>query len=368
MTVDSKLIEMSRRYGSDPDMVLAGGGNTSYKTKEYLTVKASGYPLSTIDDSGFVMLDRGLLKLMWHKTYADEEKERETQVLTDLMASRCFGEVNRPSVESQLHDLFPYQYVLHVHPAKVNGLTCSIEGESWTNSRLAQQAVWVEATKPGYILAMTCQKISQEHQKTTGQFPKIMILENHGIFFSADTVDEIDQLVTLVFDTIQEDLHTAPDFTKEPFDEPLVNQVHQILDKVFPENAIFFDRFHSLVELVADERSVQPIMKPFTPDHIVYCRHEPLFCTSQTLQATLEAYREKNAVLPRIILIQHLGMFSAAETAASAKVARVLFLDQIKIAYYARSFGGIKPMKSEHIEFIRNWEVEHYRAKMESKS
>ena len=34
-----KLAEMSNRYGSNPEYVLAGGGNTSYKDENYLYVK-----------------------------------------------------------------------------------------------------------------------------------------------------------------------------------------------------------------------------------------------------------------------------------------------------------------------------------------
>ena len=34
------LVDISRHYGSDPDYVIAGGGNTSYKEGHYLWVKA----------------------------------------------------------------------------------------------------------------------------------------------------------------------------------------------------------------------------------------------------------------------------------------------------------------------------------------
>lgn len=368
MTIDRQLIEMSRKYGSDPEMVLAGGGNTSHKTAEILTVKASGYPLGTIDETGFVQLDRGLLKRLWEKSYGDDEKEREAEVLADLMASRRLGDHNRPSVESQLHDLFPYRYVLHIHPAKVNGLTCSIQGKQWTETHFSHQAVWIEATKPGYILATVCQRLSQEHQARTGKFPQLLILENHGVFFSADSVTEIDMLVKQLFDALQKDLITAPDFTKLAVDESLVDPVRHLLTSVYPENAIFFDRFNSLVPLIQDEKSVLPILKPFTPDHIVYCRHEPLFTTFAELDDALKSYQTRNAVLPRIILIRGLGMFSVAESTEKAKTARDLFLDQIKIAIYAQNFGGFKPLQSDLVDFIRNWEVEHYRAKMEKKS
>ena len=36
------LVEFSRKYGSDPELVLAGGGNTSMKENGVLYVKGSG--------------------------------------------------------------------------------------------------------------------------------------------------------------------------------------------------------------------------------------------------------------------------------------------------------------------------------------
>ncbi len=43
-----KLVEVSRKYGSDDRFVIAGGGNTSFKTVDRLWVKASGHALSLI--------------------------------------------------------------------------------------------------------------------------------------------------------------------------------------------------------------------------------------------------------------------------------------------------------------------------------
>ena len=53
MSEIEKLVEVSRKYGSDDRYVIAGGGNTSFKTAERLWVKASGHALATIDEDGF---------------------------------------------------------------------------------------------------------------------------------------------------------------------------------------------------------------------------------------------------------------------------------------------------------------------------
>ena len=57
-----QLIEVSRRYGADSRFVIAGGGNTSFKTADRLWVKASGHALATITEDGFAVLDRAKLR------------------------------------------------------------------------------------------------------------------------------------------------------------------------------------------------------------------------------------------------------------------------------------------------------------------
>ena len=147
------LAAMSNKYGANPEYVLAGGGNTSFKSADRLWIKGSGTALATIKPEDFVVLERNLLNEMWTADYPAEEAAREAAVLQDMMDARIKGETRRPSVETLLHDLFPQEYILHVHPAIVNGITCSVEGAA-AMKRLFPDAVWVDACKPGYILAL----------------------------------------------------------------------------------------------------------------------------------------------------------------------------------------------------------------------
>ena len=105
------LAAMSNKYGADPEFVLAGGGNTSFKSEDRLWVKGSGTALATIRPQDFVVLERPLLAQMWSAQYPEEEAQREAAVLSDMMNARVRGENRRPSVETLLHDLFPQKYV-----------------------------------------------------------------------------------------------------------------------------------------------------------------------------------------------------------------------------------------------------------------
>ena len=78
------LAAMSNKYGADPAYVLAGGGNTSYKSADRLWVKGSGTALATIKAEDFVVLERNKLDQMWSVAYPEEEAAREAAVLAEL--------------------------------------------------------------------------------------------------------------------------------------------------------------------------------------------------------------------------------------------------------------------------------------------
>ena len=67
------LADMSNKYGSDSEYVLAGGGNTSFKNDEFLFIKGSGTALATIKPDEFVKMERALLNEIRTKKYSDVE-------------------------------------------------------------------------------------------------------------------------------------------------------------------------------------------------------------------------------------------------------------------------------------------------------
>jgi len=66
------LLGLSHYYGSKPEYVLAGGGNTSVKMGDRLLVKASGYSLATIGPEGIVELDRPALQALLESTLSTD--------------------------------------------------------------------------------------------------------------------------------------------------------------------------------------------------------------------------------------------------------------------------------------------------------
>jgi len=354
------LADMSNKYGSNPEFVLAGGGNTSFKNDELLFIKGSVTALATIKPDEFVRMERALLNEIRTKKYSEVEAECEAEVLEDMMNARVKGETRRPSVETVLHDLMEYKYVLHLHPATVNGITCSKSGEA-TIKRLFPDAIWVANSKPGYTLAMLCLKTIEAAKAEKGACPNLIFLENHGVFFAADTTEELDVIVADVMGKIKAEIKAEPDFTPVEYDVDKVTAVAPVLRMLTGDgeaSSVIFSTSKAVLDY-------DPATKSFTPDHIVYCKASPLvLADGDDIKEKYDAYVQANGYKPKIAYYVGLGMFAMADTYKNAKTAEIVFRDAIKISVFAQSFGGISTMPDWLETFIINWEVESYRAKV----
>ena len=364
-----ELAAMSNRYGSDSRYVLAGGGNTSFKDEKHLYIKGSGTALATIRPEEFVVMERAGVSAIMSASYPESDKEREAAALSDLMDARVRGETRRPSVETPLHNLFPFAYVLHTHPTLVNGLTCGKDAEALT-AELFPEAVWVPLTKPGYVLAVACNKALAAYKAAHGKDAQVLILQNHGIFVAADTVKEIDAIMADVMAKLEARVTEQPDLTDAAYDRALVASIAPAIRMVWgdgvPASVTFFAN-NLVLSLVKDRASFSAIAEPCSPDHIVYCKAHPLFVESteaEDIAAAMKEYRDVNGYMPKIVAVQGLGMFAVGKNRKDALTAKALILDMAKISVYAKFFGGVNALPAWFTDFIVNWETESYRSSL----
>jgi rhamnose utilization protein RhaD (predicted bifunctional aldolase and dehydrogenase)/NAD(P)-dependent dehydrogenase (short-subunit alcohol dehydrogenase family) len=366
-----KLREMSNKYGSNPEYVLAGGGNTSFKDSEYLYVKGSGTSLATITESGFVKLERSKLNQIFTNTYPKDDDEREAAVLKDMMNARVEGETKRPSVETVLHNIYPTAFVLHLHPGIVNGLTCGKGWKTAFDKLFAKDSIWIEPIMPGYILSVKVKEEIAKFKKANGKIPSYLFLENHGVFTGADTVEEIDRLFDDLLIRINSEIVLKPDFSACAFDTDKAVCIAPAIRVLTSEKTLgvaVFVTNKEVMNYVISAEQFAKVFTAFTPDHMVYCRDTALFIDSQEteaiyteLQEKSDAYKLKNGAAPKIIAVKNLGFFACGATKKVADIAASVFMDAIKVAVYSQSFGGGKPMPAELVYRIGNWEVERYR-------
>ncbi|MBE6541145.1 MAG: SDR family oxidoreductase [Ruminococcaceae bacterium] len=364
------LVEFSNRYGKNSAFVLAGGGNTSYKTDDIIYIKGSGTSLATITEDGFVKMDRAKLAAIWEKNYSADSAEREAAVLADMMSAKLPGEeVKRPSVETLLHDLFAQKYVLHVHPARVNALTCSAKGKD-AMVELFPDAVWVDECEPGYILAAKCREKMAEYSANNGKAAELVFLQNHGVFFAADDKDSLDALVAGVMSKLDEMIKVEPDFTPCEADETTAAKIAPVLRMCYDEegmSAVMFTANKTVMQFAESAEAFAVLREPLSPDHIVYCKAEPLFIEDFTTEGIKAAWNElvsRRGFKPKVVFAKGIGMFTIGANLKEAKTAASVWTDCMTITTLAENFGGVRHMAPAMVDFIVNWEVESYRAKV----
>ncbi|MDR1950004.1 MAG: class II aldolase/adducin family protein [Spirochaetaceae bacterium] len=373
----TELTAISRFYGADPDYVIAGGGNTSFKDESTLYVKGSGMALVEASPEAFVRMDRRLLGEIWGKTYSRDTAEREKEVLADMMAARKAGEEGkRPSVETLLHDLLPFTYVVHTHPALVNGLTCSRDGEKAAVELFGGEFIWIPSTNPGYILSLAVKEAMERFTAKQGKPAALIFLQNHGVFVGADDVAGIQEQYRRIMEKIGGRIGRRPDLggsLEAWVDSGPAAKVLEDLAGGGGRRAVFL-RNNEIATLVRDRSSFYPVSEAFSPDHIVYAGSFPLFVenpggNAAAVEAALRRAWEERlrggpaaGGPPKIVALQGAGLFGLGASEKGAKTALELFIDAVKIAVYAESFGGPRFMTRDQIDFINNWEVERYRS------
>ena len=366
------LISISQFYGRDSRFVIAGGGNTSYKDAEKIWVKASGSSLATITEDGFAVLDRAKLNFMSEKVYSSDAREREEQVKNDL-ADATITKGKRPSVETSMHDAIGYPYVVHLHPTAVNGLMCARNAQTDLRKLFGEKALYVEYTDPGYVLFKKVDDKIKAHRTKFNEEPKVIWLQNHGIFVAGNSIGEIKNtydeiLASLNVFSVNLPLVEAGLHSSEELKE--VEMLPAIRMMVSNDGLKTLKvRKNELIQYYSESiENQKDIAQPFTPDAIVYCKSNYIFINGKTTEAILDkaeksipAFSEKFGYLPKVLLIRGIGLVAVGENAKQCDIILDVFEDALKVAFLTQSFGGAHPMTHSQIDFIDNWEVENYR-------
>ena len=368
----TELVEVSRLYGKDKTFVIAGGGNTSFKDNDHIWVKASGVALQTIDEYGFVCLSRAKLKIVSTKTYSQESAQREAEVKADLANAIVSTGSNRPSVETSMHEIIDYQFVVHTHPTIVNALMCSNNAESSCRKLFGGQSLFIPYTDPGYILFKKVETEIALFTAKSGIAPQIIFLENHGVFVAANSISEINSLYSSIIEKINQKINEVlPDDLAKPFKSAIIDHIQELHSDfaTFVAMGIESNIIHHFAK---DKTSFQKAATAFTPDDIVYCKAHYLFIPAfsdpkdqiKSAVAKIEDYVNSYGYLPKVIAVEGHGVVAVEETLKSVRNVLEVFTNILKISFLSENFGGPKFMTKAQIDFIDNWEVENYRRKM----
>ena len=320
--------------------------NLLWRDIDRLWVKASGVSLATISESGFA-LQSCETNLITEKVYSSNADEREEQVKRDLEEA-TLTKGKRPSVETSMHNAINYAFVVHLHPTLVNGLMCSQNAESELIKLFGDTHLFVEYTDPGYILFKKVNDKIEEYRKTyNDKEPKVIWLQNHGVFVAANTIEEIQ----LIYNEI---IYKLEGRLIEPLDVKSL-EVNSCVTEILPALRMLLSdkelktlrvRNNGLIKYYSEQPENQKdIVRPFTPDAIVYCKSNYIFLNSdndllEEAEQKISDFTEEFGYLPKVILIRGIGLVAVGDNANQCDIILDVFEDAMRIAFLSKSFGG----------------------------
>lgn len=193
--VGAELVELTRSLG-DPgrDLVVLAEGNTSQRLDDdRITVKTSGSRMRDVSEQDFVVADLAPLVALLDAPDATQDD------LTRLLdAGESDGRRRRASIETLVHvavqAVRPSTYVAHTHPTAVVGLMASVNAATaFERAAYSDEAVvigrplYVPYAQPGIDLGRLVFSALVERMERTGDFPRLILLGNHGIVAVSET-------------------------------------------------------------------------------------------------------------------------------------------------------------------------------------
>ncbi|MGD8166618.1 class II aldolase/adducin family protein [Herbiconiux sp. P16] len=223
------LVELSRQLGR-PDRrwaVLAEGNTSVTLGGGRMLVKASGASMAIAVPGDFVEMDTAeVLRLVDAPTPLDDETsaandDHDDEAVRALFAAAATGG-RRPSVEALLHavclDLPGVEAVGHTHPVPVNALLCSPRASLLVDGALFPDQVVVLGTDPllvpyidpGLKLARAVRRMLRDRIAATGRAPKVVYLQNHGMFALGASTAEVLQITEMAVKVAEVVLGSLP--------------------------------------------------------------------------------------------------------------------------------------------------------------
>jgi len=386
-------VHTSRLIGSDPDLVMHGGGNTSCKvtrrdllgdTVRVLHVKGSGWDLGSIAAAGLpgVRLEP-LLALRRLDRLSDED------MVNQLRCNLLEASAPTPSVETLLHAYLPHAFIDHSHATAMLALADLPEVAAVVAELFGDRVALVPYIMPGFGLAKAAADTFEQKPDVEG-----MLLVNHGYFTFGATAKESYRRhiehVNAVEAWFARKGNSRP--PARPVAKPEAARLlpalrgalaagrkqdaaMPVLDLRGPDHVLAFLARPDMAELAT--RGVA------TPDHVIRTKHPALVLEGAAAEgepAALQAavagwsagyrsYFERNNAraggsktmlepLPGLAWIPGLGLLGIGANAKAARIAADLGDQQIRVIELAESVGEFRPIREFDLFETEHWSLE----------
>jgi rhamnose utilization protein RhaD (predicted bifunctional aldolase and dehydrogenase)/NAD(P)-dependent dehydrogenase (short-subunit alcohol dehydrogenase family) len=389
----------TRLLGSDPRLVLHGGGNTSVKTVAHdllgeavdvLCVKGSGWDMGNIEPAGLPAVRLApLLKLRTLAKLSDEDMVNFQR--GNLMDS---GSPN-PSVETLLHAFLPHKFIDHTHSTAVLSLTDQPDGEAVCREVYGRRMGYVPYIMPGFALAKKAAEVYEQDPTVEG-----LILLKHGIFTFGATAPAAYELMVEMVTLAEQRLRKN---RKPPFTPVSLPKTPASVAEVAPivRGLLALDQGEgSFKRWVLDFRTNDAIRSyvdgaelgrysqvgVVTPDHTIRTKNFPLVLPApeagrlgewktaaaavlDSYVANYHAYFARNNVrctppkteldpMPRVVLVPGVGLFGVGASAKDAAIASDIAENTVESITDAEAIGTYRPIPEPDMFDCEYWSLE----------
>lgn len=421
----------SNLIGREASLVLHGGGNTSVKLQgktrvgddvDVLCVKGSGYNLDTIIPKGFPQVDLAHLRKL-----LDLDSMSDPEMVNEFRTHMLDASSPNPSVETLLHALLPARFVDHSHADAIVALADHSIEEAY---KLFEEAFGGELKFaivpyhiPGFPLAGAARKVLQE----AGDDLDCLILLKHGLFTWGDeakqSYEKHIKAVSLAEKYLVSREHTP--LTLRPRVEPsssFFDRATSILRGLFTEfsedKGSWIVAYNDSPEMAAFAQSEEceklSQIGCITPDHVIRTKQLPLVIRGLTqdkfytgeedpagvaetpngdaalreylreqIQGYIDRYhsyftsnnervggiKRELDPLPRVLLVEHFGLFTVARDAKSCSIAADIYQHTVPtLISSTESCGKFEPVDTEEIFDVEYWSLEQAKLKLGAKA
>jgi rhamnose utilization protein RhaD (predicted bifunctional aldolase and dehydrogenase)/NAD(P)-dependent dehydrogenase (short-subunit alcohol dehydrogenase family) len=388
----------TRLLGTDPRLVLHGGGNTSVKTSmpdlmgrdvNVLCVKGSGANMAIIEPAGLPAVRLAELRLLRGRdALSDEDMVRVQRAnLIDPMAPN-------PSVETLLHAFMPHKFVDHTHATAVLSLIDQPDGEARAAELYDGRMGIVPYIMPGFALAKKAAEVYEANTTAIG-----LILHKHGIFTFGDTAEDayerMIEMVSLAEARLRRGRRAVfaaaplPQFVLRLADAaPIVRGACALKDAAGGAHRRLILEFRTGDAILNFVNGVE--VKRYatagvvTPDHTIRTKNWPLVLEAPreasdfaagaavAVAAFVEHYRHYFArhnarcgdikkmldPLPRVVLVPGLGMFGLGRSKKDARIAADLAEAAVETITDAEAVGRFESIAEADMFDCEYWSLE----------
>jgi rhamnose utilization protein RhaD (predicted bifunctional aldolase and dehydrogenase)/NAD(P)-dependent dehydrogenase (short-subunit alcohol dehydrogenase family) len=369
----------ARWLGSDPALVLHGGGNTSVKTelrddtgasRRALCVKGSGWDLATIEPAGHVALDLDRLLPLRALDALDDER------MVNAHRTRMFdASAPNPSVETLLHAFLPHAWIDHSHAEAVLAISNLDDGWQRLAEALGPDVVRVPYTMPGFQLAKAAVEAYESNPDCIG-----LALHQHGLFsFGGSARESYERHLEIVARADRWLDRNAPERPPAPADLDAARAraaaLAPLLRGRLSGRFLLHHRVDEVVLDALDRPDVEHLAGsgPLTPDHVLRTRCWPWLLDGSP-DWGLEAWRARNRAYfdanaagrpvkrldedPRVIWAPGVGIFGVGRTDVDARVAADISERTLKLKRRAAALGPFRGLPDRDLFDMEHWSLE----------